>query len=845
MRCTHDGFQTAVAPAARHPEDHVTRRLLHCAFIVMAVVLAAGCAASQAFRNGNASMKAGDLDQAVAYYRTASQASPDNPNYKIALQRALLAASRAHFDRAREFEEKDQLEAARGEYQLALEYDSSNRQAAAKVAALDQTIRARIEAARPRPPIEQLRERARAATAEPLLNPTSRDPLRMTFNNINIRDVLTALGGAAGVSLIYDPTVPTTPISANIDGVTFEQAMQQIMTVNSLAYKVQSERSILVFPDTAQKHAQYDEQVLQTFYVSNADVTELTQLLTSLVRLPTLPVQPTIQFNKTANTITVRAPASIVQIIGRIIEQNDKARAEIMFDIEILEVNRNRAKAYGLNLSEYAIGLILSPEVSPGATQITSGTTTTGTGTQTTVTAGKSTPPSGVTSPPPFNLNTISRGFTTSDFYVAVPTAIVRFLESDTQTKLVAKPQIRSAEGNKTTVNLGDQVPIVTTSYTPIATGGAGVNPLNSFQLKDVGINVDITPVRVTLEGDIVIDLTLESSTRGPDVNIAGTNYPSFGQRKVSTRLRLRDGESNLLAGLLREDERKALAGVPGAIRVPILKQLFSSNDQTIAQTDIVMLLTPHIVRAPEITETDLKPLYIGTQNSLGIGGPPPLIAGPADNPPQGVGVQPPPPAPPILQVPPGSSPVPGFVVTPAPPEPPPPPPPPPPGAAATPTPVVPPPAANPNPPDVPPASAGIGQAQVLVTPPATPFRVGGGPYNVPITITNASRISGVTVALTYDPALLRPRTVTEGGFMRSGGYSATFNSQIGNGRVDIVIIRAADSTGATGTGLLGAVMFDAIGQGTSTIGLSGTATGPGGTAMGLVFRPVTVTIQP
>src|SRR4029079_17863859 len=182
------------------------------------------------------------------------------------------------------------------------------------------------------PPIEQLRERARAAGAEPILNPTSRELLRLRFTNVHVRDVLDALGGAAGISIIYDPTVPQTTISANIDGLTFEQAMQQIMSVNSLAYKVQSERSILVFPDNAQKHAQYDDQVLQTFYVSNADVTELTQLLTSLVRLPTLPVQPTIQFNKTANTITVRAPASIVQIIGRIIEQNDKARAEIMFD---------------------------------------------------------------------------------------------------------------------------------------------------------------------------------------------------------------------------------------------------------------------------------------------------------------------------------------------------------------------------------------------------------------------------------------------------------------------------------------------------------------------------------
>jgi cohesin domain-containing protein len=270
-----------------------------------------------------------------------------------------------------------------------------------------------------------------------------------------------------------------------------------------------------------------------------------------------------------------------------------------------------------------------------------------------------------------------------------------------------------------------------------------------------------------------------------------------------------------------------------------------------------VMLLTPHIVRAPEITESDLKPLYIGTQNSLGIGGPPPLIAGPepADNQP-GVGQPPPAPGPPILTPPPGTSPVPGFVVTPQPPPPAPAPPPQPPapqqpppgaGAAATTPPSLPVPTttSSPNPTDVPQTTAGIGQAQVLITPPATPFRVGGGPYNVPITITNATRISGITLALTYDPTLLRPRTVTEGGFMRTGGYNATFNNQIGNGRVDIVIIRAADSTGATGTGLLGAVMFDAIAAGTTTLGISGTATGPGGTAMGLQFRPVTVTIQP
>lgn len=800
-------------------------------------------------------MKAGDLDQAVAYYRSAAQASPDNPNYQIALQRSMQAASRAHFEKAREFESRDQLEAARGEYQLSSEYDPSNRQAAAKVATLDQTIRERIEAARPRPAIEQLRERARAASAPPLLNPASREPLRMQFRSVGIREILDALGNAAGINITYDPTVPQTATSIVLDGVTFEEGLQQIVSTNQLAYKVTSERSILVFPDNVQKHAQYDEQVVQTFYVSNADVTELTQILSSIVRFPQMAVQPVIQFNKTANTITVRGTAPVVQILERIISQNDKARAEIMFDIEILEVNRTRAKQYGLNLSQYALGGVLSPEVAPGGTASTTGGTTTG---------GQPTDPTGVTSPPPFNLNTISRGLTTSDFYLAVPTAIVRALESDTQTKLVAKPQLRGAEGMKLTLNLGDEVPIVSTSYTPIATGGPGVNPLNSFQLKPVGINLDITPVRVTLEGDILIDLNLESSSRGSDVNVAGTNYPSFGSRKVGTRLRLRDGESNLLAGLLREDERKALNGFPGAIRVPILRQLFSNNDQTIAQTDVVMLLTPHILRAPEITEADLQPIYIGSQGNLGIGGPPPLIANPeAADTPAAPDVETPPasaprspaaapgatptgqpraPAGTTLAAPPGSSPVPGTVVVPAPvPAPPGATPPAAPAEPAAPVSVAPAPDAA-----APPVSApGLGSAQVILTPPGNVFRIGGGPYTVPISITNAARLSTISLTLTFDPLLLRPRVVNEGSFMRSGGASATFTQQVGNGRIDITIIRSADATGATGTGLLGAVLFDVVAPGITTVNLNGVATGPGGTPMGLQFRPATITIQP
>lgn len=817
-------------------EAFLRTRLRALALMVVVATAASGCAASKAFRQGNAAMKTGDLDQAVAYYRSATQASPDSPNYTIALQRAMLAASRAHFEQAREFEEKDQLEAARGEYQLASEYDPTNRQAAAKVSMLDQTIRARIEAARPRPAIEQLRERARAASAEPLLNPTSREPLRMAFRSVNIRDILDSLGTATGINIQFDPTVPQTPTTVVLEGVTFEQAMQQIVAVNQLSYKVTGERSILVFPDNQQKHQQYDEQVVQTFYVSHADVTELTQLLSQIARFPTMGVQPIIQFNKTANTITVRATTQVVQIIERIIQQNDKARAEVVVDVEILEVNRSRAKQYGLNLSEYALGGILSPEVSPGATT-TNGTTPT--------TGGRSTSPTGVTSPPPFNLNTISRGVNTADFYLAVPTAIVRFLESDTSTKLIAKPQLRGTEGTKLSLKLGDSIPVIQTSYTPLATGGAGVNPLSSYAYRDIGVNIDMTP-RVTVEGDIILDLMVDNSSLGANISVAGISVPSFGQRTVTTRLRLRDGESNLLAGLLREDERKSLTGFPGAIRVPILKQLFSNNDASITQTDIVMLLTPHIIRGPDITESDLRPIYIGSQGSLGINGPPPLIANPSEPEPQAPAAPPPAGGTPTpggtIFPPPGSSPVPGTIFVPTPP-------PdadtrPPASAPSAPAPTAPGVALAP-PADAATSSPGIGTAQIVITPPATPMRVDGGPYTIPISIVNAVRVSAVTLTLSFDPNLLQVRAVNEGGFMRSAGSNATFTQQVAPGRVDITLIRSSDAVGATGTGLLGAVLFDAIGPGMSQISLSGTATGPGGTAMGLQFRSANVVIQP
>src|SRR5262245_29610284 len=236
----------------------------------MLAIAAAGCAAAQAFRKGDLATRRGDLDQAVAYYRSAVQAAPDNANYKIALERAMQAASRVHLDRAKDFEQKDQLEAALSEYRLASEYEPSNRLAVAKVAALERTIRDRIEASRPKPPIQEMRERVRAQT-EPILNPASRAPLIFNFNNTTLKSILDVIANATGINITYDrEVVDRAGVSLQLNGVTLEEALNQIMTSNGLSYKIVNQRSILVFPDTSPKHLQYDDQVIKTIYLSNA-----------------------------------------------------------------------------------------------------------------------------------------------------------------------------------------------------------------------------------------------------------------------------------------------------------------------------------------------------------------------------------------------------------------------------------------------------------------------------------------------------------------------------------------------------------------------------------------------
>lgn len=835
------------------------------ALLLIVVLFASGCAASRAFRRGQEAVRVADWDAAVTYFTAAVQANPDSAEYKINLRRAQEEAARAHVEKARELEKQDQLEGALAEYRRALDLVSTDRVTRAKVAELERTIRERIEASRPRPQIDQLRSEAQRLGAPPLLNPASREPLRLNFGTqSSLRDILNFIGTASGINITYDSGYVDKPYSVNLDGVTVEQALQQVLSANQYYYKVTNPRTIIVIPDQPQKHQQYDELVLKVFFISHADATELSQLINSIMRIPQMAVQPMVMPNKAANTITVRATAPVMDVFERLIRANDKPRAEVVLDVEILEVNRNRLKRYGINLSAYALNLLFSPELAPPNT-------------------------SAVGAPPPFNLNTISQGVSTSDFYLGVPTAVLNFLESDQSTRTLAKPQLRGAEGQKMTLNLGTEIPVISTVFGAAAAGGFATIPQSSYNYRTIGVILDITP-RVTYEGEILLELSVENSSLGASVDVGGQSAPSFTSRKVATHLRLREGEANLLAGLVRQDTGNNRQGLPGLMRLPGIKQLFSGNEVSSGDTDIVMLITPHIVRGHDLSAEDVGSIYIGTQANVGLGGPPPLIAPQPEAPPAGAapagaapGGTPPAPGaalpgaqgPPVASPPgaqgttpagpPGTSPVPGFIPPPPAGTPPPPLTQPAPGAPPSPAgtqPIIPPvdpvtpptgaPAAPParDPAAPAPAPAGAPPApatatQLIVTGPGE-FRVQGGPYTVPISINNASRLSAITVTVSYDPTILRVRTVQDGSFMRQGGITASFTPRIdaAAGRVDIAIARAGDQTGASGAGLLAALLFDALSPGSSAISVTGVASAPDGTPIALAVAPVTVIVR-
>jgi general secretion pathway protein D len=783
----------------------VGRRLIP---ILMVAVLVAGCATVRAVRGGDAAASRGDWDTAVTFYREALAREPGRSDLRIKLERATRMASAEHVTHARQLEDQNQLPGALAEYRLAVDLDPSNVLAGQKAAEIDGRIRAELEASRAQTSLAARRTES-TASAIPRLDPRAVVP-EMRFN-ASVRDILDTLSSLTGINILYDQDLDpllTRPYAIDVQEMPVEQLLNQILAANTLTFRVENPRTIFIYQDLPQKRVQYEYQYMQHFHLSTSVASDLKGQIDQLINTTTVPVPPTVVADDASNTLTVMATAPLLEIIQSFVNAKDRALPEVLIEAEILEVDRSYLRQLGLNLSQWAFGFAFSPEVGPAQEPGVF-------------------PPE---TPPPFNLNTLSNGVSAADFYMTSPSALINLLESNSSTRTLAKPSTRGMAGHPVVLTMGQDVPIPTTVFQSAAGGGVANIPTTSVTYQPVGVNLRFTPV-VTYDDEVILsDLILEKSGLGTNLEVGGQTFPTIVSRKAQSSIRLRDGESTLIAGLLLDEDRNTTRGLPGTTRVPLIRNILGGSDDRNDQTDIVMIITPRIVRGQALTDQELRPMFVGTGSNLTTSSTTPLLSpealGLPASPPDGATPAPPSPA----TTPPAPLPAPASPAAPA-------------SPVEPIVPIVPVgPGADAG------ASAPAGQPTITVVPPSAPggLLAGGGPYTVPLQIAGASDIATLSVTITYDPSVLRNPTVTRGSFMDQGNVASTFVPAVNAeaGRIDIAISRPPAGSGATGNGVLAALMFEGGSAGSTEIAVTGVATTAAGRAVPLGFSNATVTVR-
>ena len=538
----------------------------------------AACATTGTFRSGQLAEQAQDYDRAVAEYTAALRKHPDDRNLQLSLQRAKLRASQDHLARARRLEATGKLDEALVEYQIAADMNPGSGDVDDALRNVRTQLRNRVVIAREgKTQLETLIDKSQTLSPPGLDLPSDvRLPASLVFRDASVRDVFTVIARFANVNIVFEPTFRDDRITIDLSNVTLDQALAAVSAATRNFYKVTAQRTVTIIPDTATKRREYEEEIVRTFYLSNADLKETIDLLRIVVdarRIAPLTAN---------NALTIKDTPERVSAAGRIIQAIDKARPEVVIDVELLEVNRTKLLEYGLQLA--------SP-TSQGAIGI-----------------------NGVADANRQNMTLQDlTNLSQSDIILTqLPALYYRLLKSDANTRTLANPQLRTSEGVAAQARFGEQVPVPVTTFAPIATGGVQQQPITSFQYQNIGVNIDITP-RTHHDDDVSLALKVVVTSQ------LGTGFgglPTFGNREITTSIRLRDGETNLLAGLIRDDERMVLEGIPGLSDIPGVGRLFAHNRKETVQTDVVLTLTPHIIRVLDLSEDDLRPFRVSSDAS-------------------------------------------------------------------------------------------------------------------------------------------------------------------------------------------------------------------------------------
>ena len=592
-------MQRIASRASRPLLQPVRRRAARRLPALALLLLAWGCSGFADYRRAQIAEQEGNWDEAVLYYMELLEREPEDLTYRAALLRAKMKASQTHFEAGRKFADAGSLERALFEYRQAVELDPTNQYAATELEKVRQALVARQREQGEVRTLEEMKREAQARSQPPLLEPRSNEPISLEFPTpVAVKDIYRALGKAFGINILFDPNLKDQEIAIDLKQVTAQDALEILMRAAQHFYKVLDEHTILIAADTPQNRRAYEDLVIQTFFLSNSEVKDVMTMLRTLVDAKK------IAQNERLNAIIMRDSADRVKVAERLIESNDKARAEVVVDVELLQVNSQKVRDIGMSLSSYSIGQGFAPGVDldgeAGGTQLSVN-----------------------------DLSNINRNY----WMLTVPSFLYSFVKNNTDAQVLARPQLRISEGEKASLHIGDKVPIPTTTFNTANTVGSNIVPVTSFQYTDIGIKINIEP-RVHHNLEVTLKLRVEVSNLAGSVSgSGGAEQPIIGTRTIETVIRLQDGETNFLAGLLRTDENMREDAVPGLSEIPVLGRFFTRNSRNAQRTDVILTMTPHIIRRSDITEDDLAPIWVGTEQNITFRGGSPRVESEVEGP--------------------------------------------------------------------------------------------------------------------------------------------------------------------------------------------------------------------
>ncbi|MCX6559000.1 MAG: cohesin domain-containing protein [Candidatus Aminicenantes bacterium] len=688
------------------------------ALVLLAALTAAACVSlSPNYKLGTEAELGKRFDEAIAYYEKAALEHPKEPAYRMAMERARLSASLSVLQEARKLVAAGRREEAAAAYAKALSYNPRDTQIALE--ARQQTIE---PAAAPAPSAKiefPIKLRAKDEALQ------IKVPLESS-----LRSIFLTLGKAAGINIVFDANFRDVPYTADLSGQTFEQALKSLCQATKNFSRIVDERTVLVIPDEPLKRVQFEVSCIKTFQLSNIVAQDVFAAMTQMLRSQF--AAPNVISDKALNTVTVRGSAEMVELADKLIRSWDKPKGEVIIDVEIMEVSRVKLRQLGVDFGDAIAGLRY-------------GGSTASTGTDTTSW---------------FNLKSLALGQAGS-YSLSLPSAYIQMLESDSDTKIIAQPRLRGVSDEKITYKVGQKVPIPQTTYTPIAAGGYASQPLTSFQQQDVGIEINFTP-RVHQEKDVTLDAEIKVTSLG------GSGYadiPIINNREIKNVVRLKDGETQLIAGLIRDEERKVIKGIPGLKDIPGLGRLFGSESTNLEQTDVIVTITPYIIRTIPRSAEDAKAIWVDV-DTASAAAPAGVFDGSLfDRDPDPNAAQQ------ALQR----------------------------------------------------RRAAENAPNLISLSPANLEGVVGREFRMAVNIRSDQDISALSLTVTFDPRIVGLKDVAEGSLSRQLGAAPAFLKNIDPGGVCTIGFSSTQpGKGAKGGGTLATLLFEAKGSGLATIGVAG-----------------------